>query len=183
MKENIQSYNRNNKKLKIGKANLLNKGKDLTIVTISYSTIELIKCYDFLKKNKIDFDHLDLLSIKPLDINGIIKSVKKTGKLIILDNSSHEICSIGSEILSKIIQKNKSIFKSEPKLLFLPDVHQPTSFYLTKNFLYLKKLYFHQFLSWLVRNLILMKLKKINFMILLMTRKFLKFKSIEKYFF
>ena len=90
----------------------------MTIVTISYSTIELIKCYDFLKKNKIDFDHLDLLSIKPLDINGIIKSVKKTGKLIILDNSSHEICSIGSEILSKIIQKNKSIFKSEPKLLF-----------------------------------------------------------------
>ena len=80
LKENIQSYNRNNKKLKIGKANLLNKGKDLTIVTISYSTIELIKCYDFLKKNKIDFDHLDLLSIKPLDINGIIKSVKKTGK-------------------------------------------------------------------------------------------------------
>ncbi len=139
LKENIQSYNTNNKKIKIGKANLLNKGKDLTIVTISYSTIELIKCYDFLKKNKIDFDHLDLLSIKPLDINGIIKSVKKTGKLIILDNSSHEICSIGSEILSKIIQKNKSIFKSEPKLLFLPDVHQPTSFYLTKNFFISKK--------------------------------------------
>ena len=139
LKESFQSYNKNIKKIKIGKTNLLNKGKDLTIVTISYSTIELIKCYDFLKKNKINFDHLDLLSIKPLDIDGIIKSVKKTGKLLILDNSSHEICSIGSEILSKIIQKNKSIFKSEPKLLFLPDVHQPTSFYLTKNFFISKK--------------------------------------------
>ena len=82
---------------------------------------------------------MDLLSIKPLDINGILKSVKKTGKLLILDNSSHEICSIGSEILSKIIQKNKSIFKIEPKLLFLPDVHQPASFYLTKNYFISKK--------------------------------------------
>ena len=125
--------------LQIGKANLLNRGKDLTIITISYSTIELFKCYGFLKRKKINFDHLDLLSIKPLDIDAIIKSVKKTGKLLILDNSSHEICSIGSEILSKIIQKNKSVFKSEPKLLFLPDIHQPTSFYLTKNYFISKK--------------------------------------------
>jgi len=139
LKEDRSSHNKNYKKVKIGKANFLNTGKDLTIVTMSYSTIEVFKCYDFLKSKKINFDHLDLLSIKPLDIDGIIKSVKKTGKLLILDNSSHEICSIGSEILSKLVQKNKSIFKSEPKLLCLPDIHQPTSFYLTKDYFVSKK--------------------------------------------
>ena len=139
LKEDKTSHNKNCKKFKIGKANLLNIGRDLTIVTNSYSTVELIKCYNFLDKNLITFDHIDLLSIKPLDIDKIIKSVKKTGKLLILDNSSHEICSIGSEILSKIIQQNKSIFKSEPRLLFLPDVHQPASFYLTKDFFISKK--------------------------------------------
>ena len=51
-----------------------------------------------------------------------------------MDNASHEICSIGSEIVSKLIQHDKLIFKSEPILLQLPDVHQPTSYHLTKKY-------------------------------------------------
>ena len=82
----------------------------------------------------MSFDHIDLLSLKPIDLKSIIKSVKKTRRLLILDNTSHEICSIGSEIVSKLIQQDNSIFKSEPILLQLPDVHQPTSYHLTKSY-------------------------------------------------
>ena len=67
------------------KSKLLKKGSDLTIVSTSYMTQEVKSLYNDLKKNKISVDHLDLISIKPIDSKNIIKSVKKTGRLLVLD--------------------------------------------------------------------------------------------------
>ena len=123
------------KKINIPNAvNKVQNGNDITIISSSYSTIEIIKIYKELKKNNISFDHLDINIIKPLIINKIFKSVKKTGKLLILDNSSHKICSIGSEIISELVLLKKNIFKKEPVYLGLPDIPSPTSFYLTKDY-------------------------------------------------
>ena len=133
IKESIKSYKKNIKKIRYGKSFKLNSGSDITIVTSSYSTIEMYKCYTELKSNNISFDHIDLLSIKPLDINAIFKSVKKTGKILILDNSSHKICSVAS-IISSLIHLNHKILKKKPEILTLPDIHQPTSHYLTKEY-------------------------------------------------
>nr|ACA21554.1 acetoin dehydrogenase beta chain [Candidatus Pelagibacter ubique] len=119
---------------RIGKGRILKSGSDLTIISHSYSTIEILKIYKILNDNKIKFEHIDLVSLKPLDINLIKKSVSKTGKLLILDNSSTSFCSIGSEIISQLIRINKNIFKKEPNLLTLPDLPSPTSHYLSKEF-------------------------------------------------
>lgn len=140
LKESLGSFKKNTKKIKYGKSIKLNSGKDLTIVTSSYSTIELYKCYNEIKSCNINFDHIDLLSIKPLDLKSIYRSVKKTGRLIIFDNSSHKICSVASEIVSSLISMDCRIFKTKPVILTLPDIHQPTSFYLTKNYFISKKL-------------------------------------------
>ena len=122
------------KPIKIGKGRILKSGSDLTIISHSYSTIEILKTYKILNHNKINFEHVDLISLKPLDINLIEKSVRKTGKLLILDNSSTSFCSIGSEIISQLTRINKNIFKKEPDLLTLPDLPSPTSHYLSKEF-------------------------------------------------
>lgn len=129
IKEKVRQTKKNLKNI-----NKLKNGKDITIVSSSYSTIEIAKIYKHLKENKISFDHLDMNIIKPLITNKIYKSVKKTGKLLILDNTSHKICSIGSEIISELISKEKKIFRKEPVYLALPDIPSPTSFYLTKNY-------------------------------------------------
>ena len=71
-KLNISSH-----KKQLGKVNLLNKGEDITLISSSYSTIEILKIYETLKKNNVSFDHIDLLSIKPLDMMAIYRSVKK----------------------------------------------------------------------------------------------------------
>ena len=71
-----------------------------------------MKIYETLKKNNVSFDHIDLLSIKPLDIKAIFRSVKKTGKLLILDNSSHSFCSVSSEIVSQLTAINPKVFKT-----------------------------------------------------------------------
>jgi pyruvate dehydrogenase E1 component beta subunit len=106
---------------------------------MSYSTIEIIKIYKKLKKNRLSIDHFDVNIIRPLQVKNIFNSLKKTGKLLILDNSSHKFCSIGSEIISQLIQIEKNIFKKEPILLTIPEIPSPSSFYLTKDYYYNEK--------------------------------------------
>ena len=131
---NIKEKIGNIKKRNLNFVRKIKSGNDITIVSSSYSTIEIVKIYKYLKKNNISFDHLDINIIKPLVTEKIYKSVKKTGKLLILDNSSHKICSIGSEIISELISREKKIFRKEPVYLALPDIPSPTSFYITKNY-------------------------------------------------
>ncbi len=92
----------------------------------------------FFKKNKINIDHIDLLSIKPLDIQLIINSIRKTGKLLILDNSSHAFCSISSEIIAQITSRNIDLFKKEP-LVYLYPIYPIQHLIFTKKYYNLEK--------------------------------------------
>jgi pyruvate/2-oxoglutarate/acetoin dehydrogenase E1 component len=127
------------KKFKIGKARYLNRGHELTIVTNSLSTLELMELNDCLVHNNIKYDHIDLLTIKPMDFFTIKKSLLKTKKLLVLDTTSNKICSIGSEIISIVARDKDITLKKPPILLSLPDIPAPTSFYLTKNYYVSKK--------------------------------------------
>lgn len=124
-------------KIKPKNVNFIKKiknGKDLTIVSSSYSTFEILKLYDILEKSKISFDHLDINLLKPFNIDLVYKSVKKTGKLLILDNSVHKYCSFGGHLISELVSRKKNIFKKEPINLNLPDIPSPTSYHLSKYF-------------------------------------------------
>jgi len=124
---------------KINNSELISRGKDLTFITYSLSTIEILSLKKFLNKNNVFFDLINLNTIKPINLSLAEKSLKKTKKLLILDSISHPICSIGSEILSQLY-RNKDIKLSKPPvLLTLPDVPTPTSVFYTKDF-YIKKI-------------------------------------------
>ena len=120
-------------KSKIGSANILKKGKDLTIVASSHMTTEAIIAATILKKNNIVAEIIDLRSIKPLDFEKIEKSVKKTKRLIILD-SGFSFGSIANEIISSIYIRNYKLLKYRPIKIAMPDCPVPTGFSLTKNF-------------------------------------------------
>jgi acetoin:2,6-dichlorophenolindophenol oxidoreductase subunit beta len=120
-------------KIPLGKAKILKKGNDITVCTFSYSTIEVLNCYNELKKIGINIEHIDLRCIKPLDIKTIRQSVKKTGRLIVFDNLSNPICSIGDTIISKISDLYK-ILKHKPVNITLPDTPNPTTHALSKNY-------------------------------------------------
>jgi len=130
----VEEKSVNIKKSLIGKAELISKGKDLTIITYSLSTIEIMNLKVLINKNNISYDHIDLLSIKPLDFKKIKKSILKTKKVFILDSISNPICSIGSEILSLISLDNDIKLSKKPVLLSLPDISSPTSFDYTKKY-------------------------------------------------
>jgi pyruvate dehydrogenase E1 component beta subunit len=86
--------------LPFGKAKIERPGKDLTIVTLSRCVGQSMEAAEQLKKNfGIDAEVINLRSVKPMDVEAIIKSVKKTGHLMAVE-SGFPAFGVGSEILA-----------------------------------------------------------------------------------
>ena len=112
-------------------SNIVKKGKDLTIISMSYLTLESLKASHELKKYNIDCEVIDLISLKPLNFNNIKKSLKKTKRILVLD-PGFPYGSIASEITSLISREFFDVLKAAPKIITMPDIPEPTSFVLTK---------------------------------------------------
>ncbi len=85
----------------LGKADIKRPGKDLTIISYSRMLLRCLQVASDLAKEGIDIEVLDLMSLKPLDTEAIIASVKKTGRVLIV----HEACltgGLGGEIAAII---------------------------------------------------------------------------------
>lgn len=86
--------------LPIGKAKVERQGKDLTIVTLSRCVGQsLIAAENLKKKYGVEVEVINLRSIKPIDIEAIVKSVKKTHRLLTVE-SGFPAFGVGSEILA-----------------------------------------------------------------------------------
>ena len=85
----------------IGKANLLQEGEDLTIIT--YGTM-LHEVTSVVKKKNLNADVIDLRTINPLDEATILKSARKTGRVAIIHEASLSF-GVGAEIAARIADK------------------------------------------------------------------------------
>ncbi|KAG6085199.1 pyruvate dehydrogenase E1, beta subunit [Claviceps sp. LM219 group G6] len=86
--------------LPFGKAKVERSGKDLTIVTLSRCVGQSLTAAENLKKNYgIEAEVINLRSVKPLDIESIVASVKKTGHLLSVE-SGFPHYGVGAEILA-----------------------------------------------------------------------------------
>ena len=85
-----------------GKARIVQEGSDITVVTNSMMTIKATKAVQQLAKEGICAELIDLRTIVPLDTETIIRSVKKTGKLLIVDEG-HISFGISGEIATRIM--------------------------------------------------------------------------------
>ncbi len=112
----------------ITKAKVLRKGKDLTIISYSNALIETLKASDFLNKNNINAEVIDLRVLRPLDKKTLIKSAKKTKKVLIVDNGMIEY-GISSEISSLLYENIKKV---EVHRIGVKDVPIPSTVSLAK---------------------------------------------------
>jgi acetoin:2,6-dichlorophenolindophenol oxidoreductase subunit beta len=115
----------------IGKAKISRKGKDVTLIAVSYMIPEAIKAAQELTSKGIEVEVIDLRSIKPLDKSLISKSVKKTGRLVVADVGWQSF-GISSEIAKVAYQETKNNLKSPVKIVALPDTPAPASSALEK---------------------------------------------------
>jgi len=113
-------------KVSIGNAKVIARGSDLTIVSNSFMTFEVMKSLDILKKYKISPEVIDLRTIRPLDKTTIIKSVKKTKKLLVVDNGWISF-GISSEIISTVSEQCSNILKSKPSRVGINDSPIPST--------------------------------------------------------
>ena len=110
----------------LGKARKVMEGDDITIVSMSYMTIEALHDVNFLRDQGISCDLIDLRTIKPLDWEMISSSVKKTGRLLVLD-TGFEFCSVAGEIIAKVSTECFSDLVGAPQRLTMPDFPTLTS--------------------------------------------------------
>jgi len=117
----------------IGKAKVSREGADLTIVAQSYMVLEAIRCADLLKIQGISIEVLDLRTIRPLDIDTILNSVKKTGRLIVADNGWVNF-GVSAEIVAIVTENIFDKLLSAPERLGMNNSPSPSSRALANNF-------------------------------------------------
>lgn len=90
--------------LPIGKARIHRVGKDATIVSFGIGMTYAVKAAAELEKEGIDVEIIDLRTIRPMDLPAVIESVKKTGRLVTVEEGFPQ-SSVGTEIATRVMQQ------------------------------------------------------------------------------
>ena len=110
----------------IGKGIVSRKGRDITVASVSYMVLEAMKAAEELEKEGISVEVIDLRSLKPLDEELLLESVRKTGKLVVADGG-WKTCGIGAEISALVTEKAFQYLKTPTLRVSLPDTPAPAS--------------------------------------------------------
>lgn len=117
----------------IGKGIVRVEGKDVTVVATSYMVQEAVKAAALLEKKNIRVEVIDPRTIKPIDMELIFNSVKKTGKVVIADGG-WKTCGWAAEVSASIAEEILPFLKSPVKRVTLPDIPAPASRTLEKSY-------------------------------------------------
>lgn len=90
--------------LPIGKARIFREGTDVTIVSYSITVGEALKAADKLAEEGISAEVIDLRTIRPLDIDTVIESLKKTNRCVIAEEGWPQ-CSVASDVSAQLMEK------------------------------------------------------------------------------
>jgi pyruvate dehydrogenase E1 component beta subunit len=99
----------------IGKAKIQREGKDVTLVTFSRPVGAALAAAETLEKKGISVEVINLRSIRPLDSETIIKSVKKTHRLVTVELGWPQ-SGVGSEIVSQITESDAFDYLDAPPI-------------------------------------------------------------------
>lgn len=110
----------------IGEAAVRREGRDLTIVASSVAAKLSVAAAAELEKRGIDAEVVDLRTIKPWDRATVLASVRKTGRLIVVDGA-WSCCGIAADVAAVVAGEGFESLKAPILRVTLPDVPAPTS--------------------------------------------------------
>ena len=108
----------------LGVADIKREGKDATIVARSLTVPLALKAAEELEKDGVSVEVVDPRTIRPLDIDTIINSVKKTNRVVIVEES-HPFCGVGAEISAQIMERAFDYLDAPVKRLSSADAPMP----------------------------------------------------------
>jgi acetoin:2,6-dichlorophenolindophenol oxidoreductase subunit beta len=117
----------------IGVAAVQRKGKDLTIVSSSYMTMQAMRAAEILATLGISAEVVDLRSIKPWDKETVCASVARTGRLLVVD-AAWPNAGVASEVAATVAERSWDDLLAPVMRLTLPDAPAPTSLALEKEY-------------------------------------------------
>jgi pyruvate/2-oxoglutarate/acetoin dehydrogenase E1 component len=91
-----------------GKARVTATGDDVTLVGISHMQVECLKARCYLDDAGIGAEVIDPIWLSPLDVDTIAESVRKTGRLLVVDNG-WLCCGAAAEIMAQVVERLQSV--------------------------------------------------------------------------
>ncbi len=108
-----------------GEANVVREGKDVTIVGYGLTVHRALEAAERLARSRIDAEVIDLRTLSPIDLDTVIESVEKTGRLVVVDEANPR-CSIATDIVASVTQNAFGALKAAPQMVTAP--HTPVPF-------------------------------------------------------
>jgi len=102
-------------------------GKDVTVVAISHMVVEALSAAQELQEQDIDIEVIDPRTLRPLDEEIILNSVKKTGRLVVAD-TGWKTGGVGAEIAALVAEKGFEYLKSPIRRVAFLDIPTPAGY-------------------------------------------------------
>ncbi|MBA13218.1 MAG: alpha-ketoacid dehydrogenase subunit beta [SAR202 cluster bacterium] len=112
--------------VEIGKSEIKQEGDDITLIGIGYTTRVCMEAAQELEIQGFSVEVLDLLSLSPMDNEAILNSVRKTRKVVIVDED-YPRCSIAGDISALIAEEAFDYLDAPPKRVTPPHTSVPYS--------------------------------------------------------
>lgn len=112
--------------LPIGVADVKREGRDVTVVSWSKTLTFALEAADLLAKEGIEVEVVDPRTLQPLDVETILRSVRKTGRLVV----AHEAVTFGgfgAEIVAQVVEQGTATLKAPPVRVGAPFAPIPYS--------------------------------------------------------
>jgi pyruvate dehydrogenase E1 component beta subunit len=110
--------------LPIGKARVVKQGKDVTLVSYSIGVALALDSAAKLAEMGIDAEVIDLRTLRPLDMDTVVASVKKTNRLVTVEQA-WPVCSIGTEVAMQTVAQAFDYLDAPPVKVTGKDVPMP----------------------------------------------------------
>jgi len=117
--------------LEIGKSEVMLRGKDVTIVSFSIGLHHVMQALPHVREMNIEPEIINLRTLRPLDIKPVIESIKKTNRLIVVEEG-WPFCSVSSEIITQVLEQAFDYLDAPPIRVTSEDVPLPYAMNLEK---------------------------------------------------
>lgn len=108
----------------LGKANVVKEGKDVSVITYGAMVREAVKVAEKLEKEGISVEVLDLRTVQPLDIEAIVATTEKTGRVVVVQEAQRQ-AGVGARVMAEITERAVLSLEAPVGFVAAPDTIFP----------------------------------------------------------
>ena len=108
----------------LGKANVVKEGNHVSIITYGAMVREAVKAAEKLEKDGISVEILDLRTVQPLDIEAIVATTEKTGRVVVVQESQRQ-AGVGARVMAEITERAVLSLEAPVGFVAAPDTIFP----------------------------------------------------------